>query len=240
MKHLAKAVPVRFRRVGKIYHFDPAGLELEPGARVVVETARGLEIGEVVSRVRDIPDEELVQPLKPVLRIAREEDLRQAEQNRALARESLRVCREKVAARGLPMHVLEAEYTLDRSRLVFYFASENRVDFRELVRDLAGTFRTRIELRQVGVRDEAKMLGGLGPCGREVCCAVWLSEFQPVSIRMAKVQNLSLNPGKISGLCGRLMCCLRYEADLYRAGVEEEAEDKEGEEPEGGGEPEAD
>ncbi|MDI6893975.1 MAG: stage 0 sporulation family protein [Bacillota bacterium] len=237
MNNLAKVVAVRFRRVGKPYHFDPAGIELEPGDRVVVETARGLEIGEVVCPVREVPDDQLAQPLKPVLRVATEADLGQAEENQALASGSLRICREKVGARGLPMHVLDAEYTLDRSRLVFYFASETRVDFRELVRDLASSFRTRIELRQVGVRDEAKMVGGLGPCGREVCCAVWLSEFQPVSIRMAKVQNLSLNPGKISGLCGRLMCCLRYEADLYRGGVEEEPEDKEGEEPGDEGEP---
>jgi len=227
---LAKVVAVRFRRVGKPYHFDPAGLDLEPGDRVVVETARGLEIGEVICPVREVPDGELVQPLKPVLRVATEADLRQAEENQVLARESLRVCREKVAARDLPMRVLDAEYTLDRSRLVFYFVSETRVDFGELVRDLASSFRTRIELRQVGVRDEAKMVGGLGPCGREVCCAVWLAEFQPVSIRMAKVQNLSLNPGKISGLCGRLMCCLRYEADQYRPQAGEEAEDKEAEE----------
>lgn len=227
VKDLAKVVAVRFRRVGKPYHFEPGALELEPGQRVVVETSRGLEIGEVISPVREVPDEELVQPLKPVLRVAGEEDLRQAEANQALAHQSLAICREKVAERDLPMHVLDAEYTLDRSRLIFYFVAESRVDFRDLVRELASIFRTRIELRQVGVRDEAKMVGGLGPCGREVCCAVWLSEFQPVSIRMAKVQNLSLNPGKISGLCGRLMCCLRYEASLYGMKTADEADEKE-------------
>lgn len=235
---MVRAVAVRFKRVGKPYHFDAGKLELEPGQRVVVETSRGLEVGEVISPVREVPERDLVQPVKPVVRVAREEDLRQAEANQALARESLAVCRQKVAERNLPMHVLDAEYTLDRSRLIFYFVSENRVDFRDLVRELASIFRTRIELRQVGVRDEAKMVGGLGPCGREVCCAVWLSEFHPVSIRMAKVQNISLNPGKISGLCGRLMCCLRYEACLYGMKTEGTAEEKEEEpgEETGGGE----
>lgn len=226
---MAEVVAVRFRRVGKPYHFAAAGLDLQPGDRVVVETARGLECGEVVSAVRDIPAEELAQPLKPVLRLATPADLARMEENRALAREALSLCRQKVEARGLNMYVLDAEYTLDRTRLVFYFTSDTRVDFRDLVRDLASAFRTRIELRQIGVRDEVKMLGGLGPCGREVCCASWLAEFQPVSIRMAKAQNLSLNPGKISGLCGRLMCCLRFEANQYggRTGVAED-EDEEG------------
>lgn len=227
---MPEVVTIRFRQVGKPYHFDAAGLDLKPGDRVVVETTRGLEIGEVISPVREVPEQELVQPLKPVLRVATEADLRQARENQVLARQSLAVCREKVAARGLPMHVLEAEYTLDRSRLVFYFVSETRVDFRDLVRDLATAFHTRIELRQVGVRDGAKMVGGLGPCGREVCCAVWLAEFQPVSIRMAKVQNLSLNPGKISGLCGRLMCCLRYEASQYGLPTGQGPDEKEAEE----------
>ncbi|HHY93447.1 MAG TPA: stage 0 sporulation family protein [Firmicutes bacterium] len=226
---MAIVVAVRFRPVGKAYHFDTAGLELKPGDKVVVETARGPECGTVVMGPREVPEEALVQPLKPVLRLVTPADLARLEENQLLARQALAVCREKVAARKLNMEVLEAEYTLDRSRLVFYFSAESRVDFRDLVRELAACFRTRIELRQIGVRDEAKILGGLGPCGRVVCCASWLCEFQPVSIRMAKDQSLSLNPTKISGLCGRLMCCLRYEAECYRgegkAGEKDEGKD---------------
>lgn len=214
-----RAVGVRFKKAGKIYYFDPGFLELKPGDAVVVETVRGLEYGSVVTG----PVEIEIEPanLKPVVRKATPEDTRQALANREKERQAFRICQEKIAAHGLPMKLIGVDYVLDGSRIIFYFTAEGRVDFRQLVRDLAGVFKTRIELRQVGVRDEAKMLGGIGPCGRELCCGTWLSEFAPISIKMAKGQHLVLNPAKISGICGRLMCCLRFEAPNYQ---EEEVE----------------
>jgi cell fate regulator YaaT (PSP1 superfamily) len=208
-------IGVRFRTAGRSYSFDPGGETYKPGDKVIVETARGQEFAEVVSGNREIPDEEIPAGLKEVVRRATPADEEQLVVNRAREKEALAVCAQKVREHGLAMSLVDAEYTFDGAKLVFYFTADNRVDFRELVRDLAGTFKTRIELRQIGVRDEAKMLGGLGPCGRSICCATFLDEFHPVSIRMAKEQNLSLNPTKISGLCGRLMCCLRYECEHY-------------------------
>ncbi len=208
-------VGVRFRPAGKIYYFEPNGEAYSAGEKVIVETARGLEFGEIVTPNREVPDEQITTPLKKVLRRASPKDEEQVGVHRAKESEAFTTCEQKIAEHGLPMSLVGAEYTFDGQKLIFYFTAENRVDFRELVRDLAGTFKTRIELRQIGVRDEAKMLGGLGPCGRPICCATFLGDFQPVSIRMAKEQNLSLNPTKISGLCGRLMCCLRYECEQY-------------------------
>lgn len=216
-------VGVRFRQAGKIYYFAPDDTQYAVGDRVIVETARGLEFGDVAVANRDVPDEQITPPLKRVVRRATAHDEEQLATYRAKEREARDVCAEKIAHHALPMSLVSAEYTFDGQKLIFYFTAENRVDFRELVRDLAATFKTRIELRQIGVRDEAKMLGGLGPCGRPVCCATFLGEFQPVSIRMAKEQNLSLNPTKISGLCGRLMCCLRYECEHYADQRESEA-----------------
>lgn len=210
-----RVVGVRFKKVGKIYYFDPQDLPLDMGDWVIVETARGTEIGQVVVGPRDVTEDEIVAPLKRVLRRATAEDLDQVARNREKEKEAMDICREKITAHGLDMYLVDAEYTFDRSKIIFYFTAEGRVDFRDLVKDLAGVFRTRIELRQIGVRDEAKMLGGLGPCGRVFCCASFLGDFEPVSIRMAKDQSLSLNPSKISGVCGRLMCCLRYESDHY-------------------------
>ncbi|MEW6523938.1 MAG: stage 0 sporulation family protein [Bacillota bacterium] len=206
---------VRFKRAGKIYYFDPSGLELKRNERVIVETARGTELGEVVVGNRDVAEEAIVAPLKKVLRKATAGDLEQNERNQAKETEAFDVCRKKIQDHGLNMNLVDVEYTFDGSKIIFYFTADGRVDFRELVKDLASVFRTRIELRQIGVRDEAKMIGGLGTCGRELCCCSFLGEFEPVSIRMAKDQNLSLNPAKISGLCGRLMCCLRYECQHY-------------------------
>lgn len=208
-------VGVRFRPAGKIYYFDPNGEGYLVGEKVIVETARGLELGEVCCGNREVDDAQITPPLKKVVRRATGKDQDQSEANRAREKEARLTCAAKIRDHGLPMSLVDAEYTFDGQKLIFYFTAESRVDFRELVRDLAGTFRTRIELRQIGVRDEAKMLGGLGPCGRPICCATFLGEFQPVSIRMAKEQNLSLNPTKISGLCGRLMCCLRFECERY-------------------------
>jgi len=210
-----RVVGVRFRRAGKVYYFDPGETDPKPGDTVIVETVRGLEAAEVVIGSRMVPEASVTQPLRPVLRKASPEDLQQLAENRRKEKEAMRICQEKVAQHNLDMNLVGADYTFDRAKLTFYFTSEGRVDFRQLVRDLSATFKTRIELRQIGVRDEAKMLGGLGSCGRQLCCATFLSEFQPVSIRMAKKQDLSLNPAKISGLCGRLMCCLRYEFDGY-------------------------
>ncbi|HHV56437.1 MAG TPA: stage 0 sporulation family protein [Firmicutes bacterium] len=209
---MQRVVGVRFKKAGKIYYFDPGELELPQGSHVIVETARGVEFGEVVMAPREVPDEDVVAPLKQVMRAATPEDRQQVKENKAREKEAFKICQAKIAAHGLPMKLVDVEYTFDRSKIIFYFTAEGRVDFRELVRDLASVFRTRIELRQIGVRDEAKLLGGLGPCGRVCCCSSFLGEFQPVSIRMAKEQNLSLNPTKISGLCGRLMCCLKFEA----------------------------
>jgi len=208
-------VGIRFRPAGKVYFFDPDGQEYAAGDRVIVETARGLEFGDVCMANREVSNAEISAPLKKVVRSATARDEEQLTANRQREQDAMVTCAAKVAEHKLPMSLVSAEYSFDGQKLMFYFTADNRVDFRELVRDLAATFKTRIELRQIGVRDEAKMLGGLGPCGRPICCATFLGDFQPVSIRMAKEQNLSLNPTKISGLCGRLMCCLRYESDQY-------------------------
>ncbi|WP_258361050.1 PSP1 domain-containing protein [Moorella sulfitireducens] len=212
---MVTVVGVRFKKAGKIYYFDPGELELARGDHVIVETARGLEYGEIVIPPRQVAEDQVVQPLRPVVRRATAADTEQAHINRQKEKEAFTICREKIAEHGLPMKLVDVEFTFDVSKIIFYFTAEGRVDFRELVKNLAAIFRTRIELRQIGVRDEAKTLGGLGCCGRPVCCATFLGEFDPVSIRMAKEQNLSLNPTKISGLCGRLMCCLRYENEVY-------------------------
>lgn len=210
-----KVVGVRFRKAGKIYYFDPAGLEIRRDDHVVVETVRGIEYGRVVLPTRFVREDEVVLPLKQVLRIATTEDQAQMEKNQAAAIEALKICQEKIRSHELEMRLIDVEYTFDRNKIIFYFTADGRVDFRELVRDLAAVFRTRIELRQIGVRDEAKLLGGIGPCGRVLCCSSFLGDFEPVSIKMAKDQSLSLNPAKISGLCGRLMCCLKFENDSY-------------------------
>ena len=212
---MAQIIGVRFKTAGKVYYFSPAGLEIEKGDDVIVETARGVECGEVVLVGKEVAEEDLAAPLKPVIRVANERDYRIIEQNRKKEKDAFKICEEKIANHGLKMNLIDVECTYDNNKLLFYFTAENRVDFRELVKDLASVFRTRIELRQIGVRDEAKMLGGLGICGQPFCCARFLGEFQPVSIKMAKEQGLSLNPTKISGTCGRLMCCLKYEQDSY-------------------------
>jgi cell fate regulator YaaT (PSP1 superfamily) len=208
-------VGVRFKKAGKIYYFDPGELGLAKDDPVIVETARGIEFGHVVIPERQVDDAGVVTPLKPVLRKATEKDVVKVAENEAREAEALRVCTQKIEAHKLDMNLVSVEYTFDVSKIIFYFTAEGRVDFRELVKDLASIFRTRIELRQIGVRDEAKMLGGIGCCGRSLCCSTFLGDFEPVSIRMAKEQNLSLNPAKISGICGRLMCCLKYESNLY-------------------------
>ncbi|WP_093230035.1 PSP1 domain-containing protein [Thermoflavimicrobium dichotomicum] len=212
---MLKVIGVRFRQAGKIYYFDPVDFQIQRGENVIVETVRGIEYGKVVMGTRFVKKDQVVLPLKKVIRIATEEDTKQMEANRRDALLALSICQEKVSDHGLEMKLVDAEYTFDRNKVIFYFTADGRVDFRELVRDLAAVFRTRIELRQIGVRDEAKMLGGIGPCGRILCCSSFLGDFEPVSIKMAKDQNLSLNPAKISGLCGRLMCCLKYENDHY-------------------------
>ncbi|MDD3925277.1 MAG: stage 0 sporulation family protein [bacterium] len=209
-------VGVSFKEAGKIYYFDPQELELHEGDTVIVETASGLESGHVVTGVKHVSPEEVTTPLKRVVRRADERDIKHLEENRQKERQALDICQAKVEELGLAMKLVEAEYTFDRSRVVFYFTADGRVDFRELVRRLASTLKTRIEMHQIGVRDEAKMIGGLGMCGRSLCCATFLEGFQPVSIKMAKEQNLPLNPTKISGMCGRLMCCLNYENDYYK------------------------
>lgn len=212
---MAEIVGVRFKEVGKVYYFDPDRVSLKKGDRVIVETARGIECGEVAMDNRIVDDEEIVHPLKMIIREATEEDLKTVEENKKKEKEAFDICLKKIANHGLEMHLVDVEYTFDNSKILFYFTADGRVDFRELVKDLASVFRTRIELRQIGVRDESKMLGGLGMCGRPFCCGTFLGEFQPVSIKMAKEQGLSLNPVKISGTCGRLMCCLKYEQDAY-------------------------
>lgn len=212
---MAVVIGVRFKEVGKVYYFDPDGQELKKGDAVIVETARGIECGEVAMENRDVPDESIVQPLKKLLRLATEEDKKHVAENKLHEKTAFEICNRKIAAHKLEMKLVDVEYTFDNSKILFYFTADGRVDFRELVKDLAGVFRTRIELRQIGVRDEAKMLGGLGICGRPFCCSSFLGGFQPVSIKMAKEQNLSLNPVKISGTCGRLMCCLKYEQASY-------------------------
>lgn len=212
---MAWVVGVRFKPAGKIYYFDGEDLELKAGDSVIVETIRGIEYGQVAIGKREVKEEDLVLPLKKVIRQATEQDIADFSTNKEKEREALELCREKVKQHGLPMRLIDVEYTFDMGKIIFYFTAEGRVDFRELVKDLAAIFKTRIELRQIGVRDEAKMLGGIGSCGRILCCNNFLGEFEPVSIRMAKEQNLSLNPTKISGICGRLMCCLKYESDQY-------------------------
>lgn len=209
-------VGVRFKPAGKIYYFDPGDLPIDKDTHVIVETARGVEYGRVVVGKRQVSEESVVLPLKQVMRIATDDDTLILEDNRERAHQAMATFREKVLRHQLEMKLVDAEYTFDRNKLIFYFTAEGRVDFRELVKDLASVFRVRIELRQIGVRDEAKILGGIGPCGRLLCCSTWMGEFDPVSIRMAKDQSLSLNPSKISGLCGRLMCCLKFENDAYQ------------------------
>ena len=212
---MSKVVGVRFKKAGKIYYFNPGALPLKAGSAVIVETSRGQEFGEVVTAIKDVREEDLVLPLKNVVRSASEEDLQKVLENRGKEDEAYRIGQEKIAKHKLDMKLVDVEFSFDRSKIIFYFTADGRVDFRDLVKDMAAVFRTRIELRQIGVRDEAKMIGGLGTCGRELCCCTFLGDFEPVSIRMAKDQNLSLNPTKISGICGRLMCCLRYESNTY-------------------------
>ena len=212
---MANVVGVRFKDVGKVYYFDPVDMDFELDEKVIVETVRGLECGEIAIEPKDVSDSEIVKPLKKIIRKATKEDIKKLEENRKKEAEALRVCEQKIAKHGLDMKLVDVDYTLDGSKILFYFTADGRVDFRELVKDLAGVFHTRIELRQIGVRDEAKMLGGLGMCGRPFCCSSYMGDFQPVSIKMAKEQGLSLNPVKISGTCGRLMCCLKYEQESY-------------------------
>ncbi len=209
-------VGVSFKKTGKIYYFDPGNIELEAGDFVIVETARGIEYGKVVLGKKEVTEEEIVAPLKDVMRKATLKDKEKHEENQHLEEEAYDICLKKIDKHGLPMKLIDVEYTFDHNKIIFYFTADGRVDFRELVKDLARVFKTRIELRQIGVRDEAKMVGGLGPCGRPICCATFLRDFQPISIKMAKKQDLSLNPAKISGLCGRLMCCLEYESKTYK------------------------
>ncbi|WHZ03224.1 stage 0 sporulation family protein [Neobacillus sp. YX16] len=210
-------VGVRFKKAGKIYYFDPGDLSIQKDEFVIVETVRGVEYGKAVVPRKQVEEHDVVLPLKKVVRIADHKDRMIVEENKQAAQEAYDVCNEKVNGHQLDMKLVDVEYTFDRNKVIFYFTADGRVDFRELVKDLAAIFRTRIELRQIGVRDEAKMLGGIGPCGRMLCCSTFLGDFDPVSIKMAKDQNLSLNPTKISGLCGRLMCCLKYENDEYEA-----------------------
>ena len=212
---MAIVVGVRFKKAGKIYYFDPVNTEVKKGDFAIVETARGVEYGEIVTNSKEVEEGDLVSPLKPVIRKATEEDAVKVEENHLKEKEAFNLCAKKIKTHNLDMNLVEVEYTFDVSKIIFYFTAEGRIDFRDLVKDLAAVFRTRIELRQIGVRDEAKMLGGIGCCGRSLCCSTFLGDFEPVSIRMAKDQNLSLNPTKISGICGRLLCCLKYENYLY-------------------------
>lgn len=212
---MVKVVGVRFKDTGKTYYFDPSGFSVEKGEAVIVETARGLECGFAASGVKEVEEDEIVSPLKPIKRIATYEDVQRLEKNREAEKEAYDICQGKIEEHKLDMNLTDVEYTFDGSKIIFYFTADGRVDFRELVKDLASTFHTRIELRQIGVRDEAKMLGGLGICGRPFCCSTFLNDFHSVSIKMVKDQGLSLSPGKISGTCGRLMCCLKYEQNSY-------------------------
>lgn len=212
---MVKVIGVRFRTAGKIYFFNPGNFEIKQGDHVIVETARGIEYGTVVGAPREVEEEKVIQPLKSVLRIANKKDDEQEASNRQKEKEAFKICLEKIRKHGLQMKLIDAEYTFDNNKVLFYFTADGRIDFRELVKDLASVFKTRIELRQIGVRDETKILGGIGICGRPLCCHTHLSEFAPVSIKMAKEQNLSLNPTKISGVCGRLMCCLKNEEETY-------------------------
>ena len=212
---MRKIIGVRFRTAGKVYYFDPLDFEIHKGDHVIVETARGVEYGTAVGEIRELEEEKITQPLKPVLRIAKERDDKQQAENREKEKEAFQICLEKIKKHNLDMKLIDTEYTFDNNKILFYFTADGRIDFRELVKDLAAVFKTRIELRQIGVRDETKILGGMGICGRALCCHTFLSEFAPVSIKMAKEQNLSLNPTKISGVCGRLMCCLKNEEETY-------------------------
>lgn len=212
---MTKIIGVRFRRAGKIYYFDPANLDIKQGQHVIVETARGIEYGYVVVGVKEIDDKEVVSPLKQVIRLATKEDDETCEKNKEKEKRAFEICLEKIKKHGLEMKLIDTEYTFDNNKVLFYFTADGRIDFRELVKDLAAVFKTRIELRQIGVRDETKAVGGIGICGRPLCCSTFLADFAPVSIKMAKEQNLSLNPTKISGVCGRLMCCLKNEEETY-------------------------
>ena len=212
---MTRIIGVRFRPAGKVYYFAPGKFHIKKGQQVIVETARGIEFGNVVIGPKEVEDDQITQPLKSVIRLATNEDRRIEERNREKEKEAFQICLEKIRKHKLEMKLIDAEYTFDNNKVLFYFTADGRIDFRELVKDLAAVFRTRIELRQIGVRDETKIRGGIGICGRELCCHTYLSEFAPVSIKMAKEQNLSLNPGKISGLCGRLMCCLKNEYETY-------------------------
>ncbi|MBQ7680003.1 MAG: stage 0 sporulation family protein, partial [Butyrivibrio sp.] len=212
---MKKIICVRFRTNGKIYFFDPGEAQLRRGSHVIVETSRGVEFGTVVDDIRELEDDAWKKPLRPILRPATEEDEERYAYNREKERDAFRLCKQKISERGLEMKLIDAEYTFDNSKILFYFTADGRVDFRELVRDLAAAFKTRIELRQIGVRDETKIIGGYGSCGRPLCCHTYLADFAPVSIKMAKEQNLSLNPTKISGVCGRLLCCLKNEEEVY-------------------------
>ena len=212
---MIRVAGVRFKTAGKIYYFDPDTFDVKNGDNVIVETARGMEYGTVTMDVQEVDEHEIVAPLKKIIRIATAEDDRKHKENVKKKERALQLCQEKIDKHGLVMKLIDVEYTFDNSKIIFYFTADGRVDFRELVKDLASVFKMRIELRQIGVRDEAKMMGGIGGCGRSLCCNSWLADFEPVSIKMAKVQNLSLNPTKISGICGRLMCCLKYENDIY-------------------------
>ena len=212
---MIKVIGVRFRKAGKVYFFDPAGMEIKTGDHVIVETARGIEFGHVVLGNREVEDKKVVQPLKPVIRMATRADEEVERKNKEKEKEAFKICLEKIKKHDLEMKLIDAEYTFDNNKVLFYFTADGRIDFRELVKDLAAVFKTRIELRQIGVRDETKIMGGVGICGRALCCHSYLSEFIPVSIKMAKEQNLSLNPTKISGVCGRLMCCLKNEEETY-------------------------
>lgn len=212
---MVNVIGVRFRKAGKIYYFDPAGYDIKVGDNVIVETARGIEYGHVVLAPRLVEDDKIVQPLKPVIRVATPEDDAIEKRNKEKEKEAFKICLEKIKKHGLEMKLIDSEYTFDNNKVLFYFTADGRIDFRELVKDLASVFKTRIELRQIGVRDETKIVGGIGICGRQLCCHTYLSEFAPVSIKMAKEQNLSLNPTKISGVCGRLMCCLKNEEEAY-------------------------
>ena len=212
---MIEVVGVRFKKAGKIYYFDPNNLDINAGNYVIVETARGIEFGECVIGIKEIPDSDIIAPLKSVIRVVEKEDINKHKENKLKEKDALEICLKKVEEHGLNMKLIDVEYTFDNNKVIFYFTADGRVDFRELVKDLATIFKTRIELRQIGVRDEAKMLGGMGACGRTLCCSTFLGDFTSVSIKMAKEQNLSLNPTKISGICGRLMCCLNYEQSTY-------------------------
>ena len=217
---MVKVAGIRFKKAGKIYYFDPHTIEIKKSDFVIVETIRGVEFGEVVVGPKEVSEEDIVAPLKKVIRVATEDDKIRNQENKEKEKDAFDICLDKVTKHNLDMKLTDVEYTFDNNKIIFYFTADGRVDFRELVKDLAAIFKTRIELRQIGVRDESKMLGGIGPCGRPLCCSTWLGDFEPVSIKMAKEQNLSLNPLKISGICSRLFCCLKYEHDMYQQIIE--------------------